>query len=118
MFHGSGKDNLRLGLPEMLQFADKMIQFGRSSEKNFYQHRIVARDAVAFDHIGTAADVGVKFLFLDGFHFQIDERLDIKTECLRIDVRIVALDIAVFFQLFDTSGNRRGRKKGFFPRYV
>ena len=109
MFHRSGKDDLRFGLSEMLQLPDKVIELGRRPEQNFDEHGVIARNAIALHHIHAGADIGIKLLFLNGFHFQIDKGLDVKPERLRIDVGVVPLSLAVFFQLFNPGGNRRRR---------
>lgn len=94
------KNDLRFRLTEMLKLADKVVEFGRSTEKNLYQHRVIPCHAVTFHYVGTGTDIRIKFFFLYGLHLQIDKRFDVEPKRLRIDMRVIPCDISVPFQSF------------------
>ena len=88
-----------------------MIEFRRRTEHDFDQHGIIPRHAVTLHDVMTGADIGIKFLFLHGFHFQIDKRLDIEAECLGVNSRVISFDISVAFEFFEARRNLRLRKE-------
>ena len=114
MLYGRRKNDLRFRLSEMLKLADKVVEFGRSTEKNLYQHRVIPCHAVTFHYVGTGTDIRIKFFFLYGLHLQIDKRFDVEPKRLRIDMRVIPCDKSDLLQSLDAGRDRGGRKEGFF----
>ena len=108
MLHRGGKHDLRAGAAKLLQMVDKGIQLLRGAKQHFDQHTVIAGHAVALYHIAAALDVGVKLRLELGVHIQIDERLDQLPQFERGNLRLVAGQHAVFFQLGNAGRNRRG----------
>lgn len=63
-------------MSKSLQYIDKMIQLHGGLIGDFDEHGIISGHTVAFNYIGDRLDKWIKFLFLIGFHTQINKCLN------------------------------------------
>lgn len=71
----------------------------------------MAGNAVALDHVGMLLDKGIKYRLLRGVDLQIDKGGDREAELFMVDLRPVAGDDPVLFQLLNAGGrSRRGKE--------
>ena len=106
VFHRGGEHNLRLGLAEVLQLVDEVIQLLCGLEKDLDQHGIRSGHTVALDDVRDGVDERVEFLFLCGLDLEVDKSLDVVAEQKRVELRMVSADNAGALHLLDQDQNQ------------
>ena len=111
MFHRGREDDEGLGLSEVLEFIDEVIELFGGLESGLDEHGVIPGHAVALDDVVDGADVGIELLFLGRSDLEIDEGLDAIAELPVVDLGMIAADDAGALEFLNTIGHRRRREK-------
>ena len=107
--HRSGIDNLCLCLSISLDFCHKLLQCFRTRINHFQQHRIVSRNAAAFDNIPALAHIIQKFIPERSLHCNRDKSLNVIAHQRMVNTGVKPGNVPFPLQLIHPGGCCRRR---------